>query len=290
MVFAQSTERNERISSLLSAVFLRTVRSDYTEAATHAFPSSIERLEYSNIHATEMVAPSEEFTSSQVPVVLFIQQEEQRNVQDRDDTLELLLSIKNAVGRTAVACAELSATGSYEDNVRSLRGFLNLLHPQTPLFVVESSITAHWVQEVVLVERTTLNMLGMVTLCSRRQKIPRLLINDRSKFPRLFLAVPKRRDDDMHNDLCSACRSNPNVIAVSLPLISDFTTQPGEPQHSEATRLWAARTVVKFIQAVSVTASDDSNTHISSGMSAAKDYSIERRPSDLSWKLRVSRL
>jgi hypothetical protein len=291
MVFAQLTERNERISSLLSAVFLRTVRSDYTEAAAHAFPSSIERLEYNSSHATELVAPSEECNGSQVPVLLFIQQEEeQSNMRDRDDTLELLLSIKHAVRRTAVMCAELFATGSYEDNVRSLRGFLNLLHPQTPLFVVESSVTAQWVQEVLVVERITLNLLGMVTLCSTQQKLPPILTNPLSKFPRLLLAVPKRGDGDMHSDLCNACRSNPNVIAASLPLISGLTTQPGEPQHCEATRLWAARTVVKFIQAVSVTASDNSNTHTTSGMSASKDYNIERRPSDLSWKFRASRL
>jgi hypothetical protein len=295
MVFAQSTERNERISSLLSAVFLRTVRSDYTEAAAHAFPSSIERLEYNSSRAIE---GSEEIHGSQIPVVLFIQQEEQSsNIQDGDDTLELFLSIKHAVGRTAVACAELSATGSYEDNVRSLRGFLKLLHPQTPLFVVESSVTAQWVQEeVVGVGRTTLNMLGMVTLCSRQQKLPRILTNARSKCPRLLLAVPKRGGDDMRNDLWKACRSNPNVIAVSLPLSLGLATQPEEAQqqHCKATRLWAARTVVKFIQAVSITASDNSNTpttcSIGSGMSLAKDDNIERQPSDLSWKLRASRL
>jgi hypothetical protein len=286
MVFAQSTERNERISSLLSAVFLRTVRSDYTEAAAHAFPSSIERLEYNNNHATEVVAPSEEYTGSRVPVVLFIQQEEQ---SDRDDTLELLLSIKHAVGRTAVACAELSATGSYEDNVRSLRGFLRVLHPQTPLFVIESSVTAQWVQEVVVVERMTLNLFGMVTLCSRQKNLPRLLTNARSDCPRLLLAVPKRGDDDLHN-LCKACRSNPNVISVSLPLGLGLTTKPGELQYCEAIRLWAARTVVKFIQAVSVTASDNSNTRTISSKSLAKDDNIQRRPSDLSWKLRASRL
>jgi hypothetical protein len=39
----------------------------YIEAAAHAFPSSIERLEYNNSHATELIS------GSQVPVVLFIQ-------------------------------------------------------------------------------------------------------------------------------------------------------------------------------------------------------------------------
>jgi hypothetical protein len=301
MVFAQPTERNERISSLLSAVFLRTVRSDYTEAATHAFPSSIERLEYNeytNSHATDS---SEGLTGSPVPVVLFIQhQEEQKSgtIQDRDDTLELLLSIKRAVGRTAVACAELSTTGSYEDNVRSLRGFLKLLQPQTPLFVVESSVTAQWVQEVVLDETITLNMLGMVTLYSRQQKLPHILINIRSHCPRLLLAVPRKGDDNTNNDLCNACRSNPNVIAVSLPNISGLssTTKPGEPQHCEATCLWAARTVVKFIQAVSVTTAASENstprTITSGGMSLTnKDYNVERRlTSNLSWKFRASRL
>jgi hypothetical protein len=295
MVFAQSTERNERISSLLSAVFLRSVRSDYTEAAAHAFPSSIERLEYSYTlrHVTELVAPSEEDTGSQVsvPVVLFIQQEERSSIQDRDDTLDLLLSIKHAVGRTAVACAELFTTGSYEHDVRSLRGFLKLLHPQTPLFVIESSVTAPWVQEVVAVERITVNILGMITLCSRQQNLPRLLTNARSDYPRLLLAIPKRGDDDMQNDLCKACRSNPNVIAVSLPINLGLTTKPGEQQYCEATRLWSARTVVKFIQAVSVTTSDNTNTHTISSKSPAKDYNnIQRRPPNLSWKLRASRL
>jgi hypothetical protein len=296
MVFAQSTERNERISSLLSAVFLRTVRSDYTKAAAQAFPSSIERLDYSYSlsHATELGAPSKEDTGSQVsvPVVLFIQQEVRSGLQDRDDILDLLLSIKHAVGRTAVACAELFTTGSYEHDLRSLRGILNLLHPQTPLFVIESSVTAPWVQEVVVAERITVNIRGMVTLCSRQQKLPQLLTNAHSDYPRLLLAVPQRGDDDIQNDLCKACKSNPNVIAVSLPLSLGLTsTKPGEQQYCAATRLWGARTVVKFIQAVSVTTSDNSNTHTIRSKSPVKDCNnIQRRPSHLSWKLRASRL
>jgi hypothetical protein len=293
LVFAQATERNERITSLLSSVFLRTVRSDYADATEHAFPSSIERLEYAR-KSVSVNNPTRSQARARVPVVLFIKQERDHNMH-RDGiftttatsgtsrTHTLLQSIQQAVGRTAVACAELSVTGPPNDDTRSFRRFLEVLHPETPLFIVESSVTTLWVQAVLFEETSTdtrpnVNLRGMVTLhCAQQEQLPRLVGSIRSHVPHLVLVVTGESWlGVLRDDLCQVSRSNPNAITVSLPLSNqdEKQAQPRlhQPPNDESalsycrsTRLWAARTVVKFVQAVTITDYDENSSSSSSG-------------------------
>jgi hypothetical protein len=47
--------------------------------------------------------------------------------------------------------------------------FSKVAAPQTPLFVIESIVSAPWVQEVVVVESKAVNVLDMVTLHAMQQ-------------------------------------------------------------------------------------------------------------------------
>jgi hypothetical protein len=67
-------------------------------------------------------------------------------------------------GQCCFSLIKVGGNGCAKTNVLKRR------NARTPLFVIESSVTAPWVQEVLAVERKVVDMLVMVTLCSRQHK------------------------------------------------------------------------------------------------------------------------
>jgi len=224
-VFAQPTVQNERISSLLSAVFFRRIRPSFTNAIRR-HPLSMWTLEESNRNEYGQGKHS-------IPFVLFLG-------PSNDGTMKNISSLlKREVRNSGLMVAEQICDSDRDQQGNTTTISLDIIHnfhPDASVFIIDlCSDSLH-----VNYQGSKMSCIkGVVSLNPRSGggvlsvRVPKLVLvpNGGDTLPCSQIAVQSHSQD-------------PYTITVALPC--PVATYEDDAAHS----LWLARTVLKWIKAV----------------------------------------
>jgi hypothetical protein len=228
LVFAQCTERNERICSLLSAVIMRRIRSDFHKAIQDTFRSSIEASHIATQVAASSVDGRNGSCKHRTPFVVLVQ-----CCSDLDS--DMARTLKDTLQVAAMVSAEVLVDRG-NDPTAYLDQILTTLHPETPVFVVALFSAAEMTQaSFATTPRSDAGLAGIMLVHPT---------NDTSRAARIDTAVPTLTVNHQlgSGELLRDVGHCPNQILVSMPRRLERCDPPE--------RLWVARTMLKFINAV----------------------------------------
>ena len=229
-VYAQHTRQNDRIISLLSAVLMRNLSDDFYPAIRDRFPSSFESRSH-------LVSPPVR-NSKALAAVVFVMDEAQAWKESHNIT-DLL---KSTVRKSEIYSVEVVLKGSLLHDSRQLDRVFRLLDTSTHIFLITSSGAYSGVLSYLSDQQSenTLptSLRGVVAIFPE-------VVNDLGLDEVPSLCIVQQQD--------KATTPNASQINVVVPTLA-FGIQGKE-------RLWIARTVLKFINAVMVVVGVEDTTY-----------------------------
>jgi len=226
-IFAQQTERNERICSLLSAVGMRSIQPKFDSAIRASFPSAIE--------AQRLQSDFRPKHTDRGCVLLFVGKGGKFCV--------FTDSLKKTVDSTALISAEVSLEGDANDSRRMDRLFASL-HPQTQIYAFATDEAAGWLQSYLSQasqqnNSISMHLKGIVTVDSTSI--------DSSRHPVETIYIP-------HLSLWTQPRfqvlSNMQSLwnPATIVIFNRWDRQVAESDHHLS--LWVCRAVLIFINSI----------------------------------------
>lgn len=236
-IYAQTTVQNDRIISLLSSVLMRKLSIAFFPAIRHRFPSSME-------------TGAIRFAERKDPVaIVFVRNGKKNNVNNETTAL-----LEAAIQNTAIFSMSVTLKGSPWRDTQELDRVFQLLDVNVRAVFVALSGTMDFLVSYLSarqIKRMTLKGLcGAVSLFPETINVPRN--------SGVFLSVPILCIvDSTHQEwIVQQSRQNPNQISVVVPFTCEM-----DPEGMEA--LWIARTVLKYVNVVSLMADE---SQLSKGM------------------------
>jgi hypothetical protein len=219
-VFAQRTYHNERIVSLLSSVLMRRLRPEFYDAIRDRFPSTIETRSIGEVHRMERTVSVG---------IIFVKEKENH---------EMMELIERAIEATDIFSKELVLDGSSLSDCVAVDRILQLLNDEVHAVLVATPATCDWLLSYLLSKQARdslpMGLRGVIPMFPTGHESLSLL-----DIPSLCIV------DKKQPDICRGSALNPRQITAMVP----FSGSMGTDKHE---RLWIARAVLKYLNAVIV--------------------------------------